>query len=256
MENVSLLAAFFAGLLSFVSPCVLPLIPGYLSFISGVTLDEMRGAVAGGSGVGVATVAPSVARRKALVTSIAFVLGFSLVFVAIFASASAVGQLLGEWKRLLGKAAGVIVIVLGLHTMGVFRIPILYNEKRVQTRTKPTTLLGALLVGCAFAFGWTPCLGPILAGVIAFAEHQETVTKGVRLLAAYSLGLGIPFVLTSVAINQFFAAFARIRRHYHKIELASGALLVIMGALMFTDRLTIWTQRYLAPYVTKYLPLG
>jgi cytochrome c-type biogenesis protein len=246
MENVSLVAAFVAGFLSFISPCVLPLIPGYLSYISGITVEEMRGASGGGA---VAVAAPPAARRRVLVTSLAFVLGFSLVFVSLGASASAAGQFLMEKLSLLGKIAGAIIIVFGLHTMGVLKIGWLYAEKRVQTTKKPAGPLGAVLVGVAFAFGWTPCIGPILAAILAVAAAQETVGQGVQLLAVYSLGLGIPFIATSLAINQFFAAFAKIRRYYHAVEIASGALLVAIGVLIFTNRFTI-----IAQYLTPYLP--
>lgn len=242
MENVSLLAAFVAGVLSFISPCVLPLIPGYLSFISGVTLEEMRGtAIAANRG----------ARRKTLVTSLCFVLGFSLVFVSLGASASALGQLMMQRLTLLGRIAGVVIIIFGLHTMGIFKISWLYAEKRMQTPKKPAGPLGAMLVGIAFAFGWTPCIGPILAAILAIAAAQESIGQGVRLLAVYSLGLGIPFLLTSLAINQFFAAFARIRRYYHAIEVASGALMIVIGVLIFTNRFTIIAQ-YLSPYLPTY----
>ena len=241
MENVSLFAAFVAGVLSFVSPCMLPLVPGYLSFVSGVSLEEMR---AGGNSVGTSS------RRQVFIASIAFVIGFSLVFVALGASASAIGQYLMEHLSVLGKVAGVFIVLFGLHMMGVLRIDVLYREKRVQTQRKPTGPLGALLVGIAFAFGWTPCIGPILAGILAIAAAQETIGQGVRLLAVYSAGLGIPFLITSLAINQFFQATARIRRYYQAIEVASGALLVAVGVLIFTNRFTI-----IAQYLTPYLPV-
>jgi cytochrome c-type biogenesis protein len=254
IENVSFVAAFVAGVLSFISPCVLPLIPGYLSFISGVTLDEMQGlpapARAGAGAVAVAA-APPAGRRRVIVTSLFFILGFSLVFVSLGATASALGQFLMERLRILGKIAGVLIIVFGLHTMGVLRIGWLYSEKRVQMARKPAGPLGALLVGVAFAFGWTPCIGPILAGILTMAAAQETIGQGVQLLAVYSAGLGIPFLLTSLAINQFFAAFARIRRHYRLIEFVSGALLVAIGILIFTDRFTI-IARWLTPYLPTF----
>jgi cytochrome c-type biogenesis protein len=244
-DNVTILAAFAAGVLSFISPCVLPLIPGYLSYVSGVTLDEMRGT--GPDGVQTAPVAH--ARRRVLLTSIFFVLGFSLVFIALGATASAVGEFLLKRIRVLGQIAGLVIILFGLHTMGLLRIDWLYGEKRVQMKKKPTGLFGALLVGIAFAFGWTPCIGPILGGILAVAAAQETIGEGVKLLAVYSAGLGIPFLLTSVAINQFFTAFARIRRYYHAIEVVSGILLVVIGALILTDRFTI-----IAQWLTPYLP--
>jgi cytochrome c-type biogenesis protein len=242
MENVTLFAAFLAGVLSFVSPCVLPLIPGYLSFVSGVSLDEMRS----GAVVGTATNT----RRKAVVSSIAFVLGFSLVFISLGASATALGGFLMERLTLLGKVAGVIIILFGLHMMGILRIGWLYSEKRMHTSRKPAGFFGAMVVGIAFAFGWTPCIGPILAAILAVAGTQESVADGVKLLAVYSAGLGVPFIATSLAINKFFAASARIRRHYHTIEVVSGVLLVCVGVLIFTNRFTI-----IAQYLTPYLPV-
>jgi cytochrome c-type biogenesis protein len=243
-DNPTIATAFAAGVLSFVSPCVLPLIPGYLSFISGVTLDDMQGD-------GSATAAAAASRRRVLVASIFFILGFSLVFVSLGAAATALGQFLGERLRLIGKIAGVLVILFGLHTMGLLRIDWLYSEKRVQVDRKPRSVGGAFLVGLAFAFGWTPCIGPILAGILAIASVQDTVWKGIELLAIYSLGLGIPFLATALAINKFFAAFARIRKHYHAIEVASGLMLCAIGVLIFTDRFTIIT-RYLSPYLPTF----
>ena len=250
-ENVTLLAAFGAGLLSFISPCVLPLIPGYLSYISGLSLDDMRGIpVAVGGGTVAVTTMPRT-RRRVLLSSLAFILGFSIVFVTLGASASALGQLVMSKLSLLGRIAGAIIILFGLHTMGVLRIEWLYQDKRVQMSARPVGVLGAILVGIAFAFGWTPCIGPILAGILAIAATQNTVSDGVRLLSAYSLGLAVPFFATALAINRFFAAFARIRRHYHAIELTSGALLVVIGVLIFTNRFTIIAQ-WLTPYLPVY----
>jgi cytochrome c-type biogenesis protein len=251
-ENVTLLAAFGAGILSFISPCVLPLVPGYLSYISGLSLDEMRGtgAVSTGAGVGVAVVASPAARRQVVLSSLAFILGFSLVFVALGAAASAIGQFLISQQALFNRIAGAIIIVFGLHTMGVLRIEWLYQEKRVHTSRRPAGLVGATLIGIAFAFGWTPCIGPILAGILALAGTQETVGQGVRLLAVYSMGLGVPFLATALMMNRFFVAMGRIRRHYHKIELVSGALLVAIGLLIFSNKFTIIAQK-----LTPYLPV-
>jgi cytochrome c-type biogenesis protein len=250
-ENVTLLAAFGAGILSFISPCVLPLIPGYLSYISGLSLDEMRGTAGGGGAAAVAVATPPHVRRRILISSLAFIVGFSLVFVALGASASAIGHFVLAKKSLFAKLAGAVIIIFGLHTMGVLRIEWLYQEKRVQTQRKPGGPFGAMLVGIAFAFGWTPCIGPILAGILAIAATRNGVGEGVRLLLAYSLGLGVPFFATALAINQFFGALARIRRHYHAIELASGAMLVVIGALILTDRFTIIAQ-WLSPYLPVY----
>ena len=236
MTDVTYFAAFVAGVLSFISPCVLPLIPGYISFVSGASLDDMRGA------------GERASRGQVLLTSTAFVLGFSLVFIALGASASAIGKFVLRNLPLLGKVAGVVIIVFGLHTMGVFRLGFLEMEKRAHAQRKPAGLIGALLVGVAFAFGWTPCIGPILMGILAIAASKNTVGQGVVLLAIYSLGLAIPFLLTSVAIDKFFAVSARIRRHYHTIEVVSGVLLVTIGVLIFTGRLTVITQ-LLQPYL-------
>ena len=249
-ENVTLLAAFGAGLLSFISPCVLPLIPGYLSYISGLSLDEMRGGAVV-SGGGAVAVARSVdARRQVVLSSLAFIAGFSLVFVSLGAAASAIGQFLANQQALFNRIAGAIIIVFGLHTMGVLRIEWLYQEKRLQTSRKPAGLLGAGLVGIAFAFGWTPCIGPILAGILAVAGSRETVGEGVRLLAVYSLGLGVPFLVTALMIDRFFAAKTRISRYYHTIEIISGALLVVVGLLIFTNKFTV-----IAKYLQQYLPV-
>lgn len=240
MGDVSYLAAFVGGFLSFVSPCVLPLIPGYLSFVSGVSMDEFRGGTASAA-----------SRRRLVAASLAFVAGFSLVFISLGASASAIGTFLMSRLPLLGKVAGVLIIIFGLHTMGVFRLRLLDTEKRVQTERKPTSLLGALLVGVAFAFGWTPCIGPILGTILVMAGRKETISEGVLLLTVYSAGLGIPFLLTSIAVNRFFSASARIRKHYHAIEVASGALLIAIGVLIFTNQFTI-IARYLEPYLPTY----
>jgi cytochrome c-type biogenesis protein len=239
-QNVTLLAAFAAGFLSFVSPCVLPLIPGYISFVSGISVDEMR-----------ADTAPSTSRLQVFLTSLAFVIGFSIVFVALGASATAIGKFMFAKLPLLSKIAGVILIVFGLHTMGVFRLAFLETEKRVHSQRKPAGPLGAMLVGIAFAFGWTPCIGPILGGILAIAGSKNTVSEGVTLLAVYSLGLGIPFLLTSLAINQFFSAAKRIRKYYHAVEVTSGVLLIAIGVLIVTGQLTIIT-RYLQPYLPTF----
>jgi len=207
----------------------------------------------GTGSAGASAVAAS--RRRVLVASLFFILGFSVVFVSLGAAASAIGQYImapGTGRlRLLTKVAGAIVILFGLHTMGVLRIGWLYSEKRVQVEKKPRGVAGAFVVGLAFAFGWTPCIGPILAGILAVAGSQDTVSQGIKLLAVYSLGLGVPFLITALAINQFFTAFARIRRHYHAIEVVSGLLLVAIGVLIFTDQFTL-IARWLTPYLPTF----
>lgn len=238
MPDVTLLAAFGAGFLSFISPCVLPLIPGYISYISGMSLEDMRKADAG-------------SRRRLIIATLFFILGFSIVFMAMGASASALGALLREHLRVVQKIAGAVIVIFGLHLLGVFRIGFLDRDTRVQTSRKPATPLGALLVGTAFAFGWTPCIGPILGGILTIAGSKATVGEGVLLLAVYSAGLGVPFLLTSIAVDKFFLASARVRRHYRTIEMVSGGMLVILGVLIFTDRFTI-LSRYLQPYLPVY----
>jgi cytochrome c-type biogenesis protein len=227
-SSVSLAAALVAGFVSFISPCVLPIVPGYLSFISGVNVAQFK---EGG--------APRDLVRRVALTSLAFVLGFSTVFVALGAAATYIGTLLQEHKRVLGMVGGVIIIVLGLHTAGLLKIPWLLTEKRANVTSRPLGLLGAYVVGLAFAFGWTPCIGPILGAILLFASQQETVGQGVVLLAAYSAGLGIPFLLSALAVNWFFKAFGRLRSSMRAVEIVSGALLVGVGVLLVTDRLTL-----------------
>jgi cytochrome c-type biogenesis protein len=256
-ENTSLLAAFGAGVLSFVSPCVLPLVPGYLSFISGISLDQMRtdgggsAAVATAGGAGPRPAAPSAATRQVFFASLAFVLGFSVVFVALGATASTLGAFLFRESKILVKIAGALLIIMGLHTMGVLKIKWLYAEKRIQTSAKPAGFFGAFAVGLAFAFGWTPCIGPILSSILTLAADEGTLKRGIVLLAVYSAGLGVPFLLTSLAVNQFFAAFARIRKHYHTIEVVAGAMMIAIGLLIFADQFTLIT-RVLQPYLPTY----
>ncbi len=237
-SSVSLAAAFLAGLFSFISPCVLPIVPGYLSFISGVNVAQWK---AGG--------APRDLVRRVVLTSLVFVLGFSTVFVALGAAATLVGELLKEHKRTLGMIGGVVVIVLGLHTAGVFKIRWLLSEKRASVQEKPLGLLGAYVVGLAFAFGWTPCIGPILGAILLYASQQETVTQGVVLLGAYSAGLGIPFLLAALAVNWFFKAAGGLRRSMHAVEVVSGVLLIAVGLLLVTDRLTL-----IASWVSRLFP--
>lgn len=227
MENTSLFAAFTAGLLSFLSPCILPLIPAYLSFISGVSLNEMRQEDSRGK--------PSV---KVLTNALLFVLGFSLVFVALGASATAIGGFLMAELGILRKVAGVLVILLGLFVLGFLRVGFLDREKRYHQRSKSFGLLGSVLVGMAFAFGWTPCIGPILAAILFVASTKETVAQGVGLLGAYSAGLGIPFLLSAVAVDRFLHVSSWFKRHFQVIKIASGLLLIALGVLMLTDDLT------------------
>jgi cytochrome c-type biogenesis protein len=229
--SVSLVTAFAGGLASFASPCVLPIVPGYLSFISGVNVAEFK-----------ATAAPIGLVRRVAITSLVFVLGFSTVFVSLGAAATLIGYTLQQYKRELGMVGGLLVIVLGLHTAGVIRIPWLLYERRAEMRDRPVGLFGAYLVGLAFGFGWTPCIGPILGAILLYASQQETVGQGVLLLSAYSAGLGVPFLVSALAINRFFRASGRLKRHMHAVEVVSGVLLIGVGLLLVTDRLTLLAQ--------------
>jgi cytochrome c-type biogenesis protein len=219
--EVSFAAALIAGLLSFVSPCVLPLVPAYISFMTGVSVDRLR--TEKGNELGL----------DASLHSLFFVLGFSTVFVALGASASLVGQLLLANMELLSKIGGALIVIFGLHYMGLFKIGFLNMDARFNLQDKPPGLWGAYMIGLAFAFGWTPCVGPILAAILAMAGGLDSVWQGVMLLMVYSLGLGIPFILAGLAINSFLGFFTRVRVHLHKIEIISGLLLVVVGAMIF-----------------------
>ena len=238
MENVTIITAFVFGLLSFVSPCVLPIVPGYLSFISGVSFEEMQ---ASGNRAAM--------RKRIVQNAVFFILGFSLVFIALGASATAIGGFLQEQINVIGKVAGGVIIIFGLHMTGVFKIPFLNYEKRFHAEGKRLGLLGAFLVGLAFAFGWTPCIGPILAAILAIASQQDTVSKGIILLSAYSLGLGIPFLLAGLSLTMFFNVFNRFKKHLHKVEVVGGILLVVIGVLIMMNYLTV-----LSGYFSKWFP--
>ncbi len=224
MESVSLATAFLAGIVSFVSPCVLPLVPGYISFISGLTLQELRA-----QGLK--------SRFLTLTATLFFIFGFSAVFILLGATATALGSFATQYQSVFQKIAGLLIIILGLHFTGIFRIRRLDIEKRAHLRQKPYGVLGASLVGMAFAFGWTPCIGPILAAILLKASTTQDVKEGVQLLTAYSLGLGIPFLITGIAIQLFYSAFERIKRHYRAIEIGSGILLILIGLLILTNQL-------------------
>ncbi|SFK18221.1 cytochrome c biogenesis CcdA family protein [Methylocapsa palsarum] len=220
-HDVSLSAAALAGLLSFLSPCVLPLVPPYLTFIAGTTIEE------------VATQRESQARKDILVAAALFILGFSTVFVGLGATASAFGQALREHLSTLSLLAGVAIMLMGFHFLGVFRLAFLYREARVSVE-KPVGVWGAYVMGLAFAFGWTPCIGPILAAILAVAASEETVGKGATLLAAYSLGLGVPFFLAALAIEPFIRWIKRFKRYFGVLERVVGVLLVATGIAFLT----------------------
>lgn len=228
MLEVGFLAAFGAGVLSFSSPCVLPLVPPYLCFLGGLSMEQLQG--------GVAAEEAAALRRRTVLASLMFVLGFGTVFVSLGATASAVGRLLAEWSLVLAQVAGVIIIVLGLHFLGIFKIAFLNRDIRFQPE-KPAGLLGAYLIGLAFAFGWTPCVGPVLAGVLFVAGTEETMLRGALLLATYAAGLGLPFVLSALLLDRAVAGLRRMRRWIPTVERATGVLLVGTGLLFVTGRL-------------------
>ena len=224
--SLSLGLAFVAGLLSFLSPCVLPLVPSYVTFVTGMTLDELtaRGRHA--------------ARRHATLHALLFVLGFTLVFVALGATATALGAALRRALPLLQQLGGVVIAGFGLSLLGVLRVPSLMRERRVHLASKPAGIAGSLLVGVAFGAGWTPCIGPVLASILLYAGMEATMTRGMLLLVAYSLGLGIPFLVAAVGFNWYLAGARRVMRWLRPLELGAGALLVVMGVLLFTGRFT------------------
>ncbi|WP_099866094.1 cytochrome c biogenesis CcdA family protein [Pararhizobium haloflavum] len=226
MLDVTIGGALLAGLLSFVSPCVLPIVPPYLAYLAGMSFDQLRQDDLGRE-----------ASRRIVWAAIAFVLGFTTVFVALGATASVIGQSMARYFDTLSLVAGIVIIVMGLHFIGVFRIGLLYREARVQVARKPAGPVGAYLMGLAFAFGWTPCVGPVLAAILFIAGSEDTIARGAALLFAYSLGIGIPFVVAALFASRFLSAAARMRRHMRKVEIAMGVLLVITGVLFATGQM-------------------
>lgn len=235
--SVSIPTAFVFGLLSFFSPCVLPLVPAYLSFMSGVSVEELMSARG------------SEALKRTGLKSLLFVLGFSVVFVAMGATASSVGQFLINQTYVLMKVAGVIVVIFGLHMLGIFRIKALYTEKRFHARFQSIGFAAPFLIGVMFAFGWTPCIGPVLGAILALAASSNTLGQGIGLLAVYSLGLGIPFLITGFATGAALKALGRFKPHFRKFEVASGVLMIMVGILIFTDNL-----QSLSGIFNKWLP--
>lgn len=244
--NVSIVYAFLAGLLSFLSPCVLPLVPGYVSLLSGTVAEGQQG--------GEAQAAVRATRRLLLANSLFFIVGFSVVFIALGATATSVGQSLRLHQALFSRIGGIIVILFGLHLLGVIRIGALYGDKRVHRKISVSGGLGAFLVGFTFAFGWTPCIGPMLATILLLAANTGTVAHGIFLLAIYSAGLAVPFLLTTLAIDRFAVFYKGFRRHLHTVEQVSGVLLLLIGFLLLTHQFTLISS-YLAqiPFFNKLL---
>lgn len=224
MQEMSLFIAFGAGLLSFFAPCVLPLIPSYICFITGLSLDELRESKA--------QARKTQNLKKIFLQTILFVLGFSFVFVSLGAVASVLGSFLFTYEKIIRIIGGCIIIVLGLHVAGVFHVKSLEYEKKLHLRNKPANMFGSFIVGLVFALGWTPCIGPALAAILGLAGAEKTLIKGIVLLSAYSLGLGIPFILTGLALNLFFNIFDKIKKYFKIVSIISGLLLVIIGVLI------------------------
>lgn len=234
--NIGIAVAFAAGILSFLSPCVLPLVPSYLSFVSGVGIEELE---AGSTRV----------RRLAFTHSVFFVLGFSLIFLALGASATMVGRLLREYQLWIARVGGVVIVLFGLYLLGIRPLKALARERRVHLRDKPLGYLGSALVGVTFGAGWTPCIGPILGGILTFAATRGTLVEGVVLLGFYSAGLAVPFLASTVALSWFLSTVRRFRRFIPWVERVSGGLLVLVGVLLASGRFTA-----LAAWATRFTP--
>jgi len=237
--NLGLLVAFAGGLLSFLSPCVLPLVPSYLGFVTGMGIEELNNR-----------------RRLAMTHALLFVAGFSLVFILVGLSATALGRALNVNSDWLARVGGVLIIVFGIYLLGVVRIPFLEREQRLHLERKPVGYLGSVIVGMAFAAGWTPCIGPVLGGILTLASTQDDVARGAWLLAAYSAGLAVPFLATAYAVERFFDWFTRFRRYLPWVQRVSGLLLIAVGLLLVTGqftRLAGWLQGLTPAVLRRWL---
>ncbi|MFB3885163.1 MAG: cytochrome c biogenesis CcdA family protein [Thermodesulfobacteriota bacterium] len=223
-QEISVVIAFSAGLLSFVSPCVLPLIPSYITYISGVSFKELT-----------ETEAKAKLRWRTTFHSLLFIMGFSTIFILMGASASYLGQLLVEYQYWIMKGGGILIIILGIHFTGMFSLPFLQMERRFELKRKPLGYIGSFLVGIVFAAGWTPCVGPILSTILLYASTSKSLTTGVVLLAFYSMGLGVPFFLSALAFNSFLSAFEKMKRYMRMITIVSGFFMIAIGILLLTD---------------------
>ena len=236
-QNITIGIAFVAGVLSFLSPCVLPLVPGYISLMSGVSIDRLKEGGSGGN-----------ARRAVILNSLAFNAGLSVIFLALGTTAGLVGASIisNPWVRGIG---GVIIILFGLQLIGLLKISTLYKDTRFFSNEKPRGPLGSFTLGIAFAAGWTPCIGPILGGILGLAAASGGWRSGLTLSAFYSAGLAVPFLLTGLGINQFLAFYGKFRKHLHKVEVVSGVVLIVVGLLIMTGKSTLLTSSWLAKYM-------
>ncbi len=222
-EPLGVVVAFSAGLVSFLSPCVLPLLPSYLSFVTGMSVSDLTADL------------PGAARRRVMLHAVAFVVGFSVVFVALGASFSAAGAFLLDYRGWIRRIGGLLVIAFGLYISGLLRIAFLGRTQQLQFREKPAGYVGSFIVGLTFAIGWTPCVGPILGAILSLAGTADTVQRGISLLVAYSAGLGVPFLLSALALGAFLKFFKRYRPFIPIVERAAGVVLVVVGVLVFTN---------------------
>jgi cytochrome c-type biogenesis protein len=236
VQQISLLAAFTAGLLSFISPCVLPLVPSYISYITGLSVEQLADASERHR-----------QRKPIVVNSLIFIAGFSSVFIAFGASASLIGQLLITYQDYLRKIGGLLIIVFGLYLLGVLNLGFLTSEKRLHFRNRPAGYLGSFLIGVTFAAGWTPCVGPVLGTILLYASTTDSLAAGVMLLASYSLGLGVPLFITSLGVDSFLAYFKRVRAYLWGVSAVSGLCLVAVGLMIYANSLSLLTgflERY------------
>ena len=241
MTEVNIFVAFSAGIFSFLSPCVLPIIPSYLSFISGVSLEEMRAAQAS-----------SQLRWRVILNSLAFIAGFSLVFISLGISASFLGSLFLGYRNFIRILGGILIMLVGVYLTGLFKIPLLERYLQFQLnhlKDKPAGYLGSVLIGITFAVAWTPCVGPILGAILTLAGTSAEIKRGIFLLASYAAGLALPFFLSAIALNSFFQFFAAFRRHVHLVHRVAGILLVVVGILLITDYMTL-----LNTYAIRFTP--
>jgi len=223
VSEFPLVASFLAGIATFLSPCILPLIPAYFSFITGYSLEELKESEKN--------------FRPLILNTLFFVFGFTVIFTLLGASATYLGNLLAEKRNLLRLIGGLVIIVLGIHLTGTYRFKFLYQEKRIHLRSKPLRYIGSFIAGLAFASGWTPCVGPILSSILILASNQETVLKGMLLLFVYSLGLGVPFLLVVLAVNRFLLLFAKMKKFIRATEIIAGVILIFLGILLVTNKL-------------------
>ncbi len=232
-RSVDIWTAFGAGILSFISPCILPIIPSFMFFIGGTSAGALRSEEENEK---------KQSQKQILLSALCFILGFSIVFIALGATATSLGQVLKSQQELLRKLGGVMVIVLGLHMMGVIEIKALLYEKRMHFKARPPGYLGAVLIGLSFALGWTPCIGPILGAILAVASTKSNISEGIMLLSMYSLGLGIPFFITALMMDRIFVHFRKLQKHMQTISIVSGVFLILVGIMIFTNMMQVFSN--------------